>query len=50
MPTVREILRNAAEDDYRLMSIILGIVDSVPFQMRTKPADSDAVETIAQTR
>ena len=36
MPQVRRILRNAAEDDYRMMSIILGIVDSLPFQMRTK--------------
>jgi hypothetical protein len=32
------------------MSIILGIVDSVPFRMRTKPIESDATETVAQTR
>jgi hypothetical protein len=49
MPQVRRILRNAAKDDYRLMSIILGIVDSLPFQMRTKLAETDAVESIAQT-
>jgi hypothetical protein len=34
MPVVRDILRNAAETDYELTSIILGIVDSYPFQMR----------------
>lgn len=50
MPQVRRILRNAAEDDYRLMSIILGVVDSLPFQMRTKLADPGTVERIAQTR
>jgi hypothetical protein len=48
MPQVRSILRNAAEDDYRLMSIVLGIVDSLPFQMRTKLIEPDALESIAQ--
>jgi hypothetical protein len=48
MPVARGILRNVAADDYRLSAIILGIVDSLPFQMRTKLADPDAVETIAQ--
>lgn len=50
MPQVRSILRQAAEDDYSMMSIILGIVDSLPFQMRTKTSSSDAVQTIAQSR
>jgi hypothetical protein len=49
MPVVRGILRNAAEADYKLTSIILGVVDSLPFQMRTKPADTGALGTIAQT-
>jgi len=49
MPIVRSILSNAKENDYRLSSVILGIVDSLPFQMRTKLADPEAVE-IAQTR
>jgi hypothetical protein len=48
MPQVRRILRNAATDEYRLSSIVLGIVDSLPFQMRTKLAEPDALE-IAQT-
>ena len=34
-PAVRQILRDAAPDDYRFSSLILGIVNSVPFQMRT---------------
>jgi hypothetical protein len=50
MPVVRQILRNAADDDYALMSIILGIVDSYPFQHRRNlPAAGGAV-TVAQTR
>jgi hypothetical protein len=36
MPTVRSIVREAAEDDYRLSSFIVGVVQSAPFQMRTK--------------
>jgi hypothetical protein len=34
-PAVRSIDRAAAVDDYRWSSLILGIVKSVPFQMRT---------------
>jgi hypothetical protein len=34
-PAVRGIVRNAAADDYRWSSVVLGIVKSVPFQMRT---------------
>jgi cytochrome c553 len=33
-PAVRAIRRQAASQDYRFSSIILGIVNSVPFQMR----------------
>jgi len=33
-PAVRRIVRTAAEDDYSWSSIVLGIVESVPFQMR----------------
>jgi hypothetical protein len=36
MPVVRAILRTAAAHDYRFSSLILGVVDSVPFQMRVK--------------
>ncbi len=33
-PAIRKILRDAADTDYRWSSIILGIVNSTPFQMR----------------
>jgi hypothetical protein len=48
-PVVREIVRNAAEHDYSLVSIVLGIVDSYPFQNRTN-GGAAATATIAQTR
>ena len=34
MPAVRRIVRDAAPGDYRWSSIIIGVVNSVPFQMR----------------
>ena len=34
MPVVREIVRDARRQDYRFSSVLLGIVKSVPFQMR----------------
>ncbi len=33
-PAVRAIVREAADDDYRWSSIVLGVVRSLPFQMR----------------
>ena len=35
-PGVRKIVKKAAQNDYRLSSIVMGIVESAPFQMRTK--------------
>jgi hypothetical protein len=32
---VRKIVKDAAKDDYRFSSLLLGIVKSVPFQMRS---------------
>ena len=34
MPAVRKVVREAAPTDYRWSSIVMGIVESVPFQMR----------------
>ena len=48
MGVVRSVVRNAAQDDYRLMTIISGIVESAPFQMRTKLAPTGANEVVAQ--
>jgi mono/diheme cytochrome c family protein len=41
-PTVRKIIRDAAQNDYRWSALILEIVKSQPFRMKT-PADSEAV-------
>ncbi|HKE84177.1 MAG TPA: DUF1592 domain-containing protein [Vicinamibacterales bacterium] len=41
MPAVRRVVRDAGTQDYRFSSIVLGIVKSVPFQMRTAPSRSD---------
>jgi mono/diheme cytochrome c family protein len=41
-PTIRTIVRNAAQNDYRFSSLILGIVKSSPFQMRVKSSDDPA--------
>ena len=34
MPAIREIVSQAAEGDFRFSAIVLGIVESTPFQMR----------------
>ncbi len=36
MPIVRGIAKQASRDNYRFSSLVLGIVKSAPFQMRTK--------------
>jgi hypothetical protein len=38
-PVVRSITRDAAKDDFRMSSLILGIVHSAPFQMRKAAED-----------
>jgi hypothetical protein len=40
MPIVRSIVRDAAASDYRFSAIVMGIVRSTPFQMRSVPAES----------
>jgi cytochrome c551/c552 len=42
MPVIRSIVRDAARDNNRFSSIVLGVVTSAPFQMRVKaPRTSD---------
>jgi hypothetical protein len=36
MPVVRRIVKKAAQSDYKLSAVVMGIVESAPFQMRTK--------------
>ena len=59
MPVVRRIVKKAAQNDYRLSSIVMGIVESAPFQMRTKlepaevagaPAGTGTIAQIKQCR
>jgi len=49
MPVVRSIINAAAKKDYAMQSIILGIVDSSPFQKRTKLTDNSVAKAVAQT-
>jgi mono/diheme cytochrome c family protein len=47
MPVVRRIVKKAAQNNYQLSSVVLGIVESAPFQMRTKlePAEIGSADT-----
>jgi mono/diheme cytochrome c family protein len=49
MPVVRGIVKKAAQNDYRLSSIVMGIVESAPFQMRTKLEQTGTGSTPAET-
>jgi len=42
MPAVRSVVRDSARDQYRFSAVVLGIVRSVPFQMRLKPPAGEA--------
>jgi len=42
MPTVRKIVYDSAKDNYRFQSIVMGIIDSDQFQMRSVPQDVKA--------
>ena len=47
MPIVRGIVRDTASTDYRWSSIILGIVQSAPFQMKQSFRDEERADTVA---
>ena len=49
MPVVRAIVRNSAKDNYSLLSIVLGVVDSYPFLMRTN-SSSSGINAVAATQ
>jgi mono/diheme cytochrome c family protein len=40
MPAVRKIVRDAARDSYRFSAIVMGIVRSTPFRMRSAPLEN----------
>ncbi len=50
MPTVRAIVRRAAEDNYRFRSIVLGIVSSDPFRKREAALITQAAVATQPTR
>ena len=39
MPVIRSIVRDADKDNDRFVSILMGIIKSAPFQMRTKEVE-----------
>ena len=49
MPVVRQIVRQAAREQYRFGSVILGIVDSKPFRMRTVPLQQESGTRIQES-
>ena len=49
MPAVRNIMRGAAKNNYAMQSIILGIVQSPAFQMRTKLTHTSGTKAVTQT-
>ena len=49
-PTVRQIARNAAKENNRFSKLILGVVKSAPFQMRTLSEAPAKVGTSAQAQ
>jgi hypothetical protein len=50
MPVVRSIVRDAERNDNRFSSIVLGIVNSAPFQMRTKSEGAVAADSVVVVR
>ena len=50
MPVVRRIVKKAAQNEYRFNSIIIGIVESPLFQMRTRLESPETVNRVAQAR
>jgi hypothetical protein len=42
MPVIRSIVHDAAKSDYRFSSLLMGVIKSSPFQMRTRLDESSA--------
>ena len=42
MPVVRGVVRDAARNDYKFSTLIMGIVKSAPFQMRKSQGTAEA--------
>ena len=50
MPTVRRVMRQTAADDHRWSALVLGIVKSVPFQMRSAEPSTPRPASASQTQ
>jgi hypothetical protein len=50
MPVVRSIVKKTAPTNYRLASLIMSIVESAPFQMRTRLEPAETTNRVAQAR
>ena len=48
MPAVRAIVRDARAENYRFSSLVLGIVRSVPFQMRIEGGGRDRLVAVRE--
>jgi hypothetical protein len=49
MPVVRRIVREAGQNGYRLSTIVNEIIESAPFQMRTRLEPAQPSNTVART-
>jgi len=47
MPVVRQIVRNADKNNDKFSSLLLGVIESAPFQMRTKVQESSGPGTVS---
>jgi mono/diheme cytochrome c family protein len=50
MPVVRSVVRKAGQGNYRLASIVQSIVESAPFQMRTRLEPEGTPNRVAEAR
>jgi mono/diheme cytochrome c family protein len=50
MPAVRKVVETSRPADYRFSSLVLGIINSVPFQMRMKPYPDGADPSVRAAR
>ena len=49
MPVVRRIVKKAGQNGYRLSTIVYEIIESAPFQMRTRLEPAEQSKTVARS-
>jgi len=47
MPSIRQIVRDAEENNYKISDLIKGVVSSMPFQYRVKTGENTLEEALA---